>query len=105
MGKGCHHATGTGPDAPELWLQGANRANRCYALYEASPSGDTLLLTRPRQRVLGCYLLEKYNALSKMLQRELLAAPQGAGRGDFDGDGGTYCGEENDQGQNGDEEE
>ena len=37
MGEGLHHATGAGPDAPEPRLQGANRANRCYAKYEASP--------------------------------------------------------------------
>ena len=49
--------------------------------------------------------LEKSNALSRMLQRELLAAPQGAGRGDIDGDGGTDCGkEDNEEGENGDEE-
>ena len=50
-------------------------------------------------------LLEKYNALSRMLQRELLAAPQGAGRGDIDGDGFTDCGkEDNEDGENGDKE-
>ena len=39
-------------------------------------------------------LLGKSNALSRILRRELLAAPQGAGRGDIDGDGGTDCGKE-----------
>ena len=50
-------------------------------------------------------LMEKSSALSRMNQRELLAAPQGAGRGDIDGDGGTDCGkEDNEEGDNGDDE-
>ena len=50
-------------------------------------------------------LLQKSDALSRMLQRERLAAPQGAGRGDIDSDGGTDCGkEDNEEGDNGDEE-
>ena len=50
-------------------------------------------------------LLEKSNALARMLQRELLAAPQGASRGGIDGDGGTGCGKEDyEEGENGDEE-
>ena len=48
--------------------------------------------------MLGCYLLEESNnALSRMLQSGLLlAAPQGASRGDIDGDGGTGCGKQDD---------
>ena len=40
-----------------------------------------------------------------MLQHELLASPQGAGRGDIDGDGGTDCGKDDtEEGENGDED-
>ena len=64
------------------------------AVDEAAAEGAWVLL-----------LLEKSNSLSRTLQRELLAAPQGAGRGDIDGDGGTDCGkEDNEERENGDEE-
>ena len=50
-------------------------------------------------------LLEKSIALSKMLERELLAAPQGAGRWDIDGDISTDRGkDDHEEGGDGDEE-
>ena len=101
MGEGLHHATATGADAPELRLQGANRANRCYAQYEAPPY--TAVDEAAAEGAL--MLLNMCNALSRMLQRELLAAPQGAGRGDIDRDGGPVCGKEgNEEEENADED-
>ena len=50
-------------------------------------------------------LPEKSSALLKMLQRELLAAPQGLNKEDIDGGGGTRCGKgDSDEGENYDEE-
>ena len=47
--------------------------------------------------MLGCYWRSLINALSRMLRRELLAAPQGAGRGGIDGDGGIDCGKKDNE--------
>ena len=47
-------------------------------------------------------LLKKVTVLSRMLQRELLATPQGGGNRDIDRDGSTDRGkEDNDEGESG----